>query len=106
AGRKSAGHAVEDLPVLGLSAAPQPGWLSQPVALHAECAMGVHHARRDGDRAARRHGARVQARRALLGGGSPAAGRELRRRAARPLERAARRLAAGYLVLENLITGW
>src|SRR6266850_976591 len=100
--RHAAGHALRGVPLVRLPAASQPGRLPQPVALHAEAAMGLHSRRRDGDRAAGRQLARLQAGRALLLGGCVARRGQLQRESARPLERPARRSPARHAVRKGL----
>src|SRR5438309_1117465 len=95
--RHAAGDALRSVSIRGLPAAPQPGGVSQPVALHAQAAVGVHPGRRDGDRPAGRQHAPVQAGRAFLFERHAAGRRELRSQAARPLERPARQGSASVL---------
>src|ERR1051326_4172253 len=85
-----------------LPAAAKPGRLQERIPLHAQAAMGVHPARRDGDRAAGRELAPVRSRSALLRGRRAAGRRAVRCQAARTLERAARRRAARHAVPEAL----
>src|SRR5262249_41778933 len=89
-------------PRLRLPAARKPGRLQKRVPLHAQAAMGVHPARRDGDRTAGRQLAPVRPRDAFLCRRRAARRRALRRRAARTLERAARRRAARHAVPKGL----
>src|SRR5439155_8455179 len=100
--RHAAGDALRGVSVRGLPAAPQPGGVSQPVALHAQGAVGVHPGRRDGDRAAGRQHASLQAGRALLFGGRIAGSGQLRLESARPLERSARRTPSRDAVRKGL----
>src|SRR5438067_3260254 len=101
--RYTAVAALAGVRLLGLSAALQPGRLSQPMALHAQAAMGIHPARRDGNRLARGHAAALPPRRALLRRGPAPRRRDVRRRAARPVERAARRRAPGHALRKGLV---
>src|SRR5216684_1983599 len=100
--RHAAGDALRGLPLVRLPAALQPGRLPQPVALHAQTAVGVYPGRRDGDRAAGRQLARLQGGRALLFGGCVARRDQLQLESARPLERPARRSTARHALRKGL----